>query len=1043
MKIQHVRIGLTLVSMLLLGRMAWAQSSQPQAFLAKQIWSGDSEPVENGVLFVSDGKIVSVGPRDSLSIPPNAIVHDLGSRCIIPGLIAAHSNLAGSQAEERTLTPQIRAIDGFDFFADREALLESGITTVRLSPASNRLIPGVGGVVQLAGEDTFERVLTEHDALEIVLTEAARNPPRIYEPPVGPVSEDRPLETTRPQLATLTATLAGLRQIFREAKSDQTYVSTDQDPVISEVARLIQDKKTIRINAKTVPEIRGAVSLAKEFDLAIVLAGCVDLKPFHSVFSSWKPYVQGVVLPSTTPGQITNPSLDEIEKNRDPIESARELLDAGIPVCIQTTTDGDLPNLMFLAGRLMQDNLTLAEAVAALTSTPAAILGVEDRVGVLAAGRNADFVVLDGAPFKLHSRIQATYVSGRPVFERAHQPQTTVVRAERVYLGDGQYLDQASVVVKGSTFRGVGPSVSSPADADVRAYDGAVIVPGFVDLGSGLGLGGPLQGSITLSTKLGEQLYPDDPAIDYARRNGVTTVLLGTGASGKASPVVAFKLGPDTRVLGDPVAIRFSMTGDTAVAETANEKLLKAGKAYADAWTKYEKDLKEYEAKVAAQAAEKKSAAATSKTNAAKKDATAKPAEKKDAEKKESGDKKKPEGKDGDEKKDEKKEVEKKEGSEGKEEKKKKKEPLPDPISGTWEGSISVERVPPQLRAFKLELVLDEEGVVTGTVEFFRREIDIVSGSFDRQSKQLSVVFEQRGNEVEIVGQLDDAGKLSGTIELGRMGAVELTAERTVDKSKKPEPEVESDPPEKKEPEKKEPEKKPGADRDKKGGEKAEKDKKESEKDAKDDKKEPAETEPKEKQQPELKPPKKPRQSESLEPYRDLFAGKIPAMVEARTLSSIKAAAELFRKKYQLRTMIIGGDELVRQPGALDGYEVSVAAGPQLSIAREKQPKANLPQVLANEQIPFGFQTGGTTGVGQLPAAVQFSVSQGLAVSDAIRALTQTPANLLSEDLKLGKIQAGHDADMVVLSGDPFEFSTRVLAVMVDGVWVYQREEQE
>ena len=65
----------------------------------------------------------------------------------------------------------------------------------------------------------------------------------------------------------------------------------------------------------------------------------------------------------------------------------------------------------------------------------------------------------------------------------------------------------------------------------------------------------------------------------------------------------------------------------------------------------------------------------------------------------------------------------------------------------------------------------------------------------------------------------------------------------------------------------------------------------------------------------------------------------------------------------------------------------------------------------------------------------------GLGTDDALAGLTATPAKLLSIDKRVGTLAIGKDADLVVLSGPPFELSTRVLAVMIDGQWVYQEED--
>ena len=1012
---------------------SFAQQSKTDVYFAGQIWPGDGEAIDNGAMVVVDGVITSIGARDEISIPGVANKHDFGSQVLIPGLVLPQTSLGGTQTEERTITPQIRALDGFDFFADRDTLIESGITTVQVSPARVRLMPGVGGVVKLAGDDLTDRILQEEESLQIVLTSASRQPPRIYEPAVGPVSEDRPVSTTRPQVATLSASMAALRQIFKAAAAGDT----KDDEIIEAVAGIIESKKPVRIAASTAPEIRGAVSLAKEFGVKIILTDCVGLEAFEGVFGEWKETVAGVVLTASVPGSISNPTLEQIELQKEPWTFARELIDAGIPVAIAPRQSTSLTSSMYVAGQFMRDGLSHSELLSALTHASASMMGVEEHVGSLAEGKHADFVVLSGKPFGMHSRVRATYVGGEALFERSMSPAATVVSAGRVYIGDGKYLDNGQVMVKGHTVRSVGANVSAPAEANIRQFKDAVIVPGFVDMGTGLGLGGPLTGNTTLSTKLGEQLYADDPAIQYARQNGITTALLSSN-SGASSPVVAFKLGSDARVIGDPVAIKFRMSGSTSAAVAGAERQLAAGKKYVDSWKKYEKDLAAYEKAKAEEAKSKPKTAAKKddkKTETKKADAK-KPVEKKKTEK----DKPKP-------KPDEKKDPEKDKDKD--KDKKKKKKPLDDPITGTWEGEL--ERVPPQIKDVKFELELAEDGSVTGSLSMFRQEIEINSATYDRETREISITVDLRGREITVNGKINDDGEFEGSVQLGTR-EVTLTAKRTVDKSKKPEPEDDDEKDEKKDkPEKKDPEK----DKDKKKEKPAEGDKdkdkekkKEDEKksdDKKDDKKEDKPAEKKEeKKKPALKAPKKPRKVEALEPYKALFAKEIPAFVATSELFTMKEAAKLFTEKYELRTVIVGGDALAREPDALADYDVSVIAGPRLSVAVPKQlERTNLPQLLANERLPFAFQSSGTTGSGQLPGAIQYSVSRGLSTIDALSGLTSAPAKMLSDKMTFGSIAAGNDADLVVLSGPPFEFSTKILAVMIDGEWVYERKEEK
>ena len=78
----------------------------------------------------------------------------------------------------------------------------------------------------------------------------------------------------------------------------------------------------------------------------------------------------------------------------------------------------------------------------------------------------------------------------------------------------------------------------------------------------------------------------------------------------------------------------------------------------------------------------------------------------------------------------------------------------------------------------------------------------------------------------------------------------------------------------------------------------------------------------------------------------------------------------------------------------------------------------------------------------ELPLAVQYAVHQGLGCGDALAGLTRMPAKFLKLD-SIGTLAPGKDADLVVLSGPPFDLASQVLAVMIDGQWVYEREAQE
>src|SRR5205823_1634189 len=154
------------------------------------------------------------------------------------------------------------------------------------SPGSKRLLPGQGAVVKLAGEETdpASRILRERESLRVLLGDAFKNPPRIYEPPVGAVSVDRPLEPTRQQLAaSLGSAVAGLRATLRAAREygGTATESRAKDVVLAALSDHLQNRRAIRITAPRAADIRAALALAREFDLRIILVDPTGLEGFR------------------------------------------------------------------------------------------------------------------------------------------------------------------------------------------------------------------------------------------------------------------------------------------------------------------------------------------------------------------------------------------------------------------------------------------------------------------------------------------------------------------------------------------------------------------------------------------------------------------------------------------------------------------------------------------------------------------------------------------------------------------------------------------
>ena len=886
---------------------AMAADGAVHAFFARQLWTGASDPIIDAVMLVSEGQITAVGKRGEIEIPATAIRVDLPAGVVVPGFVIAESSIGIAQDDERTLTPEVRAVDGFDLFADYSRYLSAGITTVQISPGQQRLMPGQTAVVKLAGEDPSSRILSSTESLRIILSRESASAPRIYEPPVGAVSVDNPLDPTIPQVSqSLSARMAGLRAVFAAVRTGKQDESGRLD---LDALRLALKSGRIRISASTEAEIRAAGLLFDEIQngqdarLHLILSGCDQLKTVLQ--NEARIASTGFVLkPQIKPGQVSNPAVPDFdaEPEKEIWEFAAELLQRGAKdaVAITADADSDLDDILFLAGLFKRGGLSDVQTLQLLTSNPARMLGVSEKVGTLAAGRDADFVVLTGAPFDSGTLVQSTWVNGRQVFDREASSRQTLLKASSVYINGQHQIMGGSVLIAGSQIRSVGSKVSAPADVTIRDFPGAVIIPGFVDLGTGLGFGGAVS-RISLSTKLGDRLASDDPAIAYARQGGVTTAVFA--ASDSPSPLLVFKLGDKPRLLKEPAGIRFSMPANLTSGVPALSKTLAAGKAYADAWTKYEaemvaykKAMTEYEAELARFEAKQKAAAEKA---AAEKAAAEKTAGQK--------------------------------------------------TTAAGDGS---------------------SGQEAGKSE---------SGD-DKSSERLP---EKPG------ANSPDSNQEKPTAE-DKQDAAKETAEKSTAASDS-------------------------------SGKKAE-----------DAQNAGAPVKPAE--------PRKPAQSAAMEPYRELMAGRIPAVVEANDLKAVSAAVKLFREEFKLATILVGAEQCYRLADELRESGVSISVGPTM-VRRVENEVINLPQVLSSHQIPFAFQSNATTGVRQLPLAVQYAVFRGLSAEDALDGFTSSAAELLSLQSTIGSLEAGKDADLVVLSGPPFESASEVMAVMIDGEWVYERGE--
>jgi imidazolonepropionase-like amidohydrolase len=364
-----------------------------------------------GDLLLADGEISDVGDVDA---PGDATVLDVDGAPVTPGLVDAHSHAGMAEwgepedgdVNEGTdpVTPQVNALDGFHP-RDEELkhAYQNGVTTVSARMGSGNVVGGVICSMKTYG-DVADRMFVREDGMKAAVGE---NPKRFH----GEENGRQP--STRPGVA------ATLRQALMDAED---YVERrdhaaeagdpfDRDLGLANLARVVEGDLPLRVHAHRADDIVTVFRIADEF-------GIEDLSIEHATEGH---LVAEEFVDRDVPA-VCGPSLysgAKYELRNITFETPGILHEAGVTVAIQTDAPV-LPqhHLDVCVGLAVREGLPESAALDVVTRNPAAILGIEDRVGTLEPGTDADVVVWDGPFYQFDTAARHVFVDGEHVFDR-------------------------------------------------------------------------------------------------------------------------------------------------------------------------------------------------------------------------------------------------------------------------------------------------------------------------------------------------------------------------------------------------------------------------------------------------------------------------------------------------------------------------------------------------------------------------------------------------------------------------------------------------
>ncbi|MBC9868440.1 MAG: amidohydrolase family protein [Opitutae bacterium] len=379
-----------------------------QALVGAQLIPISSDPIQDGVLVVQGNKILSVGSAEEVDIPAEAQVRDVSGKVIMPGLVCTHSHIGEVSGGDRSvpIQPEVRALDSINIRETRvEKARAGGITTVNVMSGSGHLLSGQTIYLKLRDGNKIEDLLIHTKEGEIAGGIKMANGTNSLKDPPFPGTRAKSAALVRQQFIKAQEYGAKIRTAAENPDTDPP----DRDLGLEALAEVLEGKRMVHHHTHRHDDIITVLRLKEEFGFRVVL---------HHVSEAWKVAEEiaqadvacSIIMLDSPGGKLEARDIDW--------RNGAELERVGVVTGFHTD-DSITDSRWFLrsAGFAVRAGMSEAGALYGMTMAGAIMLDMEDRIGSLTAGKDADFIILSGPPLSVYTRVEETWVEGRKVFD--------------------------------------------------------------------------------------------------------------------------------------------------------------------------------------------------------------------------------------------------------------------------------------------------------------------------------------------------------------------------------------------------------------------------------------------------------------------------------------------------------------------------------------------------------------------------------------------------------------------------------------------------